>query len=199
VVLLIAILLLTTVPGIVSADGELYIPIDKRVQMSNNLSVELKYVTVSETSYSGAYSSDPAGSVWPILVFKYENDGNIPLPGRLHVKFIDNESKAYEKVSQSVEMIVSGKTYAPDMIEVAMPRHKYLTELVIVDDSLDHKKVEREITIPLTLPSPTPTPTAVPLLPEVGEDGGNWLTLAAIPVFVGIVALIGWVMARKII
>lgn len=182
-----------------SASNETTFPLEQRVQLSNNLTVHIIQVTVSNVTYGGAYSSDPEHSVWPIVVFQYENNGNVPLPSRLHVRFVDNESKSYDQVSESMELVLPGKTYAPAMIEVAIPQNRFLTELVIVDDSIDQKTVTREISIPIPNATPTPEPTAsTPGISDI-SIGDNVFTIALIPIILAGIGLAGWLMARKLL
>lgn len=190
--LLLAALLLASLTSSASAEGDVTIPLDRYVNLSNGLTVQLIQITISNVTYGGANALDP-NSVFPILIIKYHNFGNYRAPGRLHVQFRDNASTVYDKKDYTIiEPIFPNSVHAPVMIEVAMPKSRKLTNLTVIDDDI-HKTIED---IPIVYPTPTPTPGPASVPPEEiqGDDLRN---LLIIPILLGIVGLVGWYIAKK--
>jgi hypothetical protein len=172
---------------------EFAIPLDKYVNFSNNLTVYLNQLTVSNITYGGAYSSDPVNTTWPVLLFHYENHGLAQVACRLHVKLVDNASVVYEKTDVTIpQPIYPGQVSTLVTLEMAVPKGRTITKLIIIDDGL--KKATAEF--PIVYPTPGPTPSPAPGIFD--ESGGESLrNLLLIPILLGIVGLIGWFMARK--
>lgn len=106
-----------------SQPDELVIPLNKYVNFSNNLTVYLNQLTISNITYGGAYSSDPANTIWPVLLFHYENHGLAQVACRLHVKLVDNASTVYEKTDVAIpQPIYPGQVSTLVTLEMAVPK-----------------------------------------------------------------------------
>jgi hypothetical protein len=173
---------------------ELVIPLDKYVNFSNNLTVYLNQLTVSNITYGGAYSSDPVNTIWPVLLFHYENHGLAQVACRLHVQLVDNASAIYDKTDVFIsEPIYPGQVSTLVTLEMAVPKGRTITKLILIDDG--KKTVAAEF--PIVYPTPTPTPTSAPAPGMFDGAGDSWRNLLLIPILLGVVGLIGWFMARK--
>jgi hypothetical protein len=193
VVLLAFILASGQATGAVERD-EFTISLDRYVNLSSNLTIHTIQITISNVTYGGAYSADPENSVWPILMFQYENYGIQQVAGRLHIKFIDNASSVYEK--KDVYMggpIYPGKKSPPQTLEIAMPKGRVLTGLIVIDEWTN-----KQVLIPVEYTSSTSvtgssTPTPVPEILIVDDNLRN---LLIIPIILVIVGLVGWYIAK---
>ncbi|MGA9140670.1 MAG: hypothetical protein WBZ29_10625 [Methanocella sp.] len=171
---------------------EFTIPLDRNVNLSTNLTIHLMQVTISNVTYGGAYSPDPVNSIWPILMFQYENYGTQQVAGRLQVQFIDNASSVYDKS----DVYVGGPIYPnqkspPQTMEIAMPKGRVLTKVVVIDEWTKNQTV-----IPIVYPgsSLSPTPTPAPQMLVVDDSLRN---LLIIPIILVVVGLVGWYIAKK--
>lgn len=193
VVLLAFILTTGLATGAVERD-EFTIPLDRYVNLSTNLTIHILQVTISNVTYGGAYSSDPDNSVWPVLMFQYENYGIQQVAGRMHMRFIDNASSTYDK--SDVYMggpIYPGKKSPPQTMEIAMPKGRVLTGLMVIDEWTN-----KQVLIPVEYTSATsaassssPTP-----VPEILIVDDNLRNLLIIPIILVIVGLVGWYIAK---
>jgi hypothetical protein len=169
--------------------------LNQKVNFSNNLTVHMIQLTMSNLTYGGAYSTDPVNTVWPVLVFKYENHGKAQVACRLHVKLIDNASAVYEKTDVTIpQPIYPGQVSTFVTLEFAVPKSRTITKLIVIDDAL--KNVTAELPIVYPTPTPLPTPSPVPGLFDEG-NGDSLRNLMLIPILLGLVGLIGWFMARR--
>jgi hypothetical protein len=200
VLLLIGAFLITATAGAsTSPTDEFIIPLNKYITFHNNLTVYLSQVTISNFSYYSTYSPDPANTVWPILVFRYENHGNYQVACRFHVQIVDNTSKVpdgwrYDKTDETVyQTLYPNQNSSVMTLEFAMPKDRILTNLSIIDDGI-HKEIAN---IPIVYPTPTPLPTPAPVLGLLDEGGEDMRNLMIIPILLGLVGLIGWFMARR--
>jgi hypothetical protein len=183
-----------------SLTDEFVIPLDEYLNFSNNLTVHLIQVTVSNITYYTTYSPDPVNTIWPILVFQYENHGNFQVACRFHVQIVDNTSKVpagwtYDKTDETIyQPLYPNQNSSIMTMEFAMPKNLILTNLSIIDDGLKKEIAD----FPIVYPTPTPTPTPSPA-PGLFNDGNgeNLRNLLLIPILLGLVGLIGWFMARK--
>ena len=195
-----AFFIVATAGATASQPDEFIIPLGKSVTFSNNLTVDLIQVTMSNITYGGAYSPDPANTIWPVLVFQYENHGKAQVACRFHVRIVDNTSKVpagwtYDKTDETVyTSLLPGQNTSTVTLEFAMPKGRILTNLSIIDDGL-HQEIAN---IPIVYPTPTPLPTPVPV-PGIFDEGNgdNLRNLMLIPILLGLVGLIGWFMARR--
>jgi hypothetical protein len=190
-----AFLITATACASASTANETIIPLDRYVTFSNNLTVHLIQVTISNISYYSTFS--PGDSVWPIIVFQYENHGNSQVACRFHVQIVDNTSTVppmwnYDKVDPTVyQPLQPGQNSSVLTMEFAMPKGRILTNLSIIDDGL-----KKEIAnIPIVYSTPVPPATPVPGIFD--EGGENMRNLLIIPILLGLVGLIGWFMARR--
>jgi len=193
VVLLAFILATGLATGAVERD-EFTIPLDRYVNLSTNLTIHILQVTISNVTYGGAYSADPDNSVWPVLMFQYENYGVQQVAGRLHMQFIDNASSVYDKTDVYMGgPIYPGKKSIPQTMEIAMPKGRVLTGLIVIDEW-----TKKQVLIPVEYESATsavssPTPTTVPEILIVDDNLRN---LLIIPIILVIVGLVGWYIAK---
>jgi hypothetical protein len=178
-----------------SQTDEFAVPLNTYVNFSNNLSVYLHQLTISNITYGGAYSSDPVNTICPVLVFHYENHGKAQVACRLHVKLVDNASAVYEKTDVTIpQPIYPGQVSTLVTLELAVPKSRTITKLIIIDDGIKNTIAE----FPIIYPTPTPLPTPVPGPGIFDEGSGDSLrNLLLIPILLGVVGLIGWFMARK--
>jgi hypothetical protein len=189
-----------TVSAGASQTDEFVIPLDEYLHFSNNLTVHLIQVTISNITYYTTFSPDPVNTVWPILVFQYENHGNYQVACRFHVQIVDNTSKVpagwtYDKTDETIyKPLYPNQNSSIMTMEYAMPKNRVLTNLSIIDDGL--KKEIANIPIVYPTPAPLPTPGNGSGLFEDG-NGDSLRNLLLIPLLLGIVGLIGWFMARK--
>lgn len=178
---------------------ELVIPMNIHVNMSNNLSVYLTQVTISNVSIYNTYSKDAENTTWVILNIIYENHGKGPNACRFHVQIVDNSSKVpagwnYDKTDESLFQTLSpGQNSPPAVMEFAMLKGRILTNLSVIDDTI-HKEVAN---IPIVYPTPTPSPTPASVPGLFDEGGENLRNLMLIPILLGLVGLVGWFMARR--
>jgi hypothetical protein len=194
IALLIAVPLVIGLSSAAATPDEFVIPLDKYVNFSNNLTVYLNQLTVSNLTYGGAYSADPMNTTWPVLLFHYENHGLAQVACRLHVQLVDNASAVYDKTDVFIsEPIYPGQVSTLVTLEMAIPNGRTITKLILVDDA--KKKVAAEL--PIVYPTPTPTPTPTPAPGMFDGAGDSLRNLLLIPILLGLVGLIGWFMARK--
>ncbi len=178
---------------------EYAIPLDTDVYLTGNMTVHIIQLTMSNITYGGAYSPDPEHSVWPVITFQYENRGMSQLRGRLHLQIVDNSSTVppgytYDKVDYTIpQPITPGQKSQPVTLEFAIPKGRLVTKLVIIDDDIGHRIAAE---IPIVYPSAAPAATATPesAIPAVDDNLRN---LLIIPILLGIVGLVGWLMARN--
>jgi hypothetical protein len=192
-----AFILAATAGAAASPADEIVIPLDRYVNFSNNLTVHLLQVTLSNISYYSTYSPDTANSIWPIVVFQYENHGNAQVACRFHVQIVDNTSTVpagwkYDKTDETIyQPLYPDQTLSTMTLEFAMPKDRILTNLTVIDDGV-HKVVAD---IPIVYPASTPEP---PVATEPGIIGDSGLrNLLIIPIILVVVGLIGWFMARR--
>lgn len=190
VVLLAFILASGQVTGATERD-EFTIPLDRYVNLSTNLTIHILQVTISDVTYGGAYSPDPVNATWPTIMFQYENYGTQQVAGRLHVQFVDNAGSVYDKSDvYNGGPIYPGKKSTPQMLEIAMPKGRTLTQLVVIDEwTKDQTVIPVVYTTPVL--SSTPTPASMVLA------GDNLRNLFIIPVILVAVGLVGWYIAKK--
>jgi|AGTN01.1.fsa_nt_gi hypothetical protein len=198
VLLLVGAFLIALTPVAVSgpADG-LTISMDRYVNFSNGLTVHLTYVALSNVTYGGAYSPDPANTTWPILGFEYQNHGNQQVACRFHVQISDDTGTVpakwkYDNTDNIIyQPLYPGQTSPAVTLEFSMPNDRTLTNLSVIDDGL--KEVVE--VIPIVYPA-----TSDPGVEPSGSTGENWdslRNLMLIPILLGLVGLVGWFMARK--
>jgi hypothetical protein len=170
---------------------EFTIPLDKSVTLSTNLTVYLMQVTISNETYGGAYSPDPANSIWPALVFQYKNFGTQQVAGRLHVQFVDNEDSVYDK--KDVYMggpIYPDKSSLPQTLEIAIPKDRVLTKIIVIDEWTAEQTV-----IPVDYHASTLSSTPIPISALVTDD--SLRNLLIIPIILVVVGLVGWYIAKR--
>jgi hypothetical protein len=197
--IVVAMTLLIACSSAAATPDEMVIPLNKYVKFSNNLSVYLDHITIYNGSIYNTYSPDPANSVWPVLVFHYENQGKNKVACHVRMQITDNSSQVpagwkYDKPDESLYQILNpGQNSSSVIMEFAMPAGRVLTNLTVIDYTNN-----KEFTnIPIVYPTPTPLPTSVPA-PGIFEEGGEDLrNLMLIPILLGLVGLIGWFMARR--
>lgn len=190
VVLLAFILASGPVTGATERD-EFTIPLDRYVNLSTNLTIHILQVTISDLTYGGAYSPDPENMTWPIIMFQYENYGTQQVAGRLHVQFVDNAGSVYDKSDvYNGGPIYPGKKSTPQMLEIAMPKDRTLTQLVVIDEWTKDQTV-----IPVVYPASmsSPSSTSEPLV----LTGDTLRNLLIIPLILVVVGLVGWYIAKK--
>ncbi len=191
VVLLVVILAVEPAIGVIERD-EFSIPIDKYVNLSSNLTIHVIQVTISNLTYSMAYTpDDPGNTIWPILVYQYENFGDMQVAGRLHAQFVDNASTVYDKSDvYNGGLIYPGKNTSTQILEIAMPKGRVLKEVAIIDEWTGDRTA-----IPIVYPSQASSPTPTPA-PQMFVDD-NLRNLLIIPIILVMVGLIGWYIAKK--
>ncbi len=173
-----------------AARDEFTIPLNASVNMSNNLTICLQQVTISNVTYGGAYSPDPENSVWPVLVIQYRNDGQSPVAARLHAQFVDNASTVYDKTDKTIYKPLYPGSNVSSTLEVAIPKSHILTQIIVIDDWTKSKTV-----IPIVYPSPTPEAPSDLVSAILVDDGLRNLLL--IPLILVVVGIVGWLMARN--
>lgn len=172
---------------------------NRYVNFSNNLSVYLSQITISNVSSYNTYSPDPVNSSWAVLLFHYEDQGKNKVACRFHVQITDNSSKVpagwnYDKTDVTLYQILNpGQNSPPVVMEFAMPEGRVLTNLSVIDDTINKEIMN----IPIVYPSPTPVPTPAPAPGIFDEGGDNLRNLMLVPILLGLVGLIGWFMARR--
>jgi hypothetical protein len=197
--LLVAVPLLMACSSAAATPDELVIPLNQYVKFSNNMSVYLDHVTIYNVSIYNTYSPDPANSVWPVLVFHYENQGKNKVACHVRVQITDNSGKVpagwkYDKPDESLYQILNpGQNSSPVVMEFAMPVGRVLTNLSVID----YTNSKEFTNIPIVYPTPTPLSTSAQALGIFEEGGDNLRNLMLIPILLGLVGLIGWFMARR--
>ena len=194
IALLIAVPLVIGLSSAAATPDEFAIPLNTYVNFSNNLTVYLNQLTISSITYGGAFSSDPVNTTWPVLLFHYENHGIAQVACRLHVKLVDDANAVYEKTDVTIpQPIYPGQVSTLVTIEMAIPKGRTITRLILVDDAKKITAAE----FPIVYPTHALTPTPVPA-PGIFDEGGESLrNLLLIPILLGLVGLIGWFMAGK--
>lgn len=190
--LIILILAVGTAAGAVERN-EFTIPLHRYVNLSTNLTIHTIQVTISDVTYGGAYSEDPINTTWPVLVFQYENYGVQQVAGRLHVQFVDNASTIYDKKDvYTGGPIYPGKQSPPQTLEIALPKGRTLTGLIVIDEWTG-----KQVLIPIEYPAeyaPSAIPTPAPVIVVVVDD--NLRNLLIIPLILVIVGLVGFFIAK---
>ena len=193
-----AFLITATVDASAGQTDELIIPLNAYVNFSNNLTVHIIQVTLSNITYYSTYTPDPMNTTWPIILFQYENHGEAQVACRFHVEIVDNSSAVpagwkYDKTDEALyQPLYPGQKSSVMTMEFAMPKGHVLTNLSIIDDGI-HEEVAR---IPIFYTAPTITPTPAMIVSDViGDD--SFRNLMIIPILLGLAGLIGWLMARK--
>lgn len=181
-----------------STTDEIIIPLDRYVNLSNNITVHLIQITLSKIPYYNTITPEPENTVWPIIVFKYENHGISQAACRLHVRLVDNTSTVpagwkYDRTDETVyQPLFPNQASSVIPMEFSMPKDRVLTNLSIIDDTL-HREIAN---IPIIYPSPS-SETPVPV-PGIFDEGGDSIrNLMLIPILLGLAGLIGWFMARR--
>jgi hypothetical protein len=197
--LLIGAFFITATAG-ASSGGDMVIPMDRYVNLSNGLIIHLEQVTISDLSLYSTYSPDNANTTWILLVFHYEYYGKHQVACRFHVQIVDDTGTVpagwrYDKTDETIyKPLYPNEVSSTMTLEFAMPKDRRLTKLIVIDDAL--KAVSAELPIDYSMHVPSQTS---PSLPEIifEEEGKDLRTLMIIPILLGIVGLIGWFMARR--
>lgn len=190
-VALLAIIIVVGPVNSATAPDEFVIPLDRYVNLSSDLTIHTLYVTISKVTYGGAYSPDPVNMTWPILTFQYENYGTQQVAGRLHAQFVDDAGSIYDK--PDIYMggpIYPGKKSPPVTLEIAMPKDRKLTGLIVIDE-WTNKQVLIPIEYPSVINSLTPGSPS-----EMVIEGDTLRNLFFIPIILVIVGLVGWYIAK---
>lgn len=111
------------------------IPINKDFK-EGDMVVHLLQVSITDRSTGNVYSPDPANTVWPKLVFTYENIGSVPLNGNLEIAFIDAQGNQYPANKRltdiTMKQIAPGNTSEARFIEAAViPKDTRITQFKI--------------------------------------------------------------------
>jgi hypothetical protein len=86
--------------------ADMTIPINKDFR-EGDMVVHLLQVSITDSSTGNVYSPDPANTVWPKLVFTYENMGNVPINGNLEIAFFDENGKQYPEGKRITDITMS--------------------------------------------------------------------------------------------
>lgn len=70
------------------------IPINKDIK-DGDMVIHILQVSITDRTMGNVYSPDHANTVWPKLVFTYENKGTVPLNGNLEAAFYDQNGTQY--------------------------------------------------------------------------------------------------------
>ncbi|OPY27087.1 MAG: hypothetical protein A4E28_02176 [Methanocella sp. PtaU1.Bin125] len=194
-VVLIAFILATGLATGAIVRDEFTVPLDRYVNLSSNLTIHILQVTISSETYGGAYSPDPENSIWPVLLFQYENYGIQQVAGRLHMQFTDSAGEVYDK--KDVYMggpIYPGKKSPPQTLEIAIPKNRTLAGVIVIDEWTG-----KQVLIPVEYGSSSSTAfgstqTPSPEIVVVVDD--NLRNLLIIPIILVIVGLVGWYIAK---
>ncbi len=195
--LIVCVPLLISPSSAVTTPDEFTIPLNLDVNFSNNLTVHLIQVTMSNITYYSTYSPDPLNTVWPVLVFQYENRGNYQTACRFHVQISDNTSKVpagwnYDKTDNAIYTpLYPGKNSSLMTLEFAMPKDRILTNLSVIDDNL-HKEVAN---IPIVYPNSAPS-SSTTQEPQALIADDSLRNLLIIPIILVVVGLVGWYIAK---
>jgi hypothetical protein len=133
VAFLLVALFATLLAGTASAKDLVSIPMDKRVEVSPGVYAHLIQLTISDTTYGASFASDPSQVVFPVLVYQYENHGNISQGGHLKVRFTDDKGQSYTGDDAGMmDMIKPGSTSSTRLIEVNIPKDRKVTEITVI-------------------------------------------------------------------
>lgn len=150
---------LTAVFAVPAMASDVTIPINKDYQ-SGNMTVHL--ILVNITDYTMGNEFTPYGkdnTIWPKLVYTYENKGSVPENGYLFIIFHDDRGDTYESHDVTMDMVQPGKTTTPRFKEVPVEKGRKITQVEIVEGF-------RHSYYPLQYPTATPS---IPLIPGVSN------------------------------
>ena len=86
--------------------------------------IHVLQVNITDYPMGNVYSPDPSNTVWPKLVFTYENKGTTPVNGNLDVTFFDDKGNQYPSSGRitdiTMDPIQPGKTSDIRFVEAAV-------------------------------------------------------------------------------
>ncbi len=164
--LIIALITLMVMPSMASGTT---IPINKDF-MDGDMVIHVLQVNITDYPMGNVYSPDPSNTVWPKLVFTYENKGTGPVNGNLEVAFFDDKGNQYPPnghlVDVTMDPLQPGKTSDIRFVEAAViPRDTKISYFKVYINGKGEA-----VDIPYTEATATP-------LPEQG-GGANKCCLA---------------------
>lgn len=148
---------------------DMTIPIGKdytSVYQNGEMVVHVIQVSITDKYMGNTYSADPDNTIWPKVVFQYENTGTSPLTGNFYIAFTDANGNLYldknKKPYTDITMneIQPGQKSDVRFLEAAVPKDVKVTQVVIYDEGL---KERMRIDIPYgQAVTPTSTPGSSP-------------------------------------
>jgi len=160
------------------------VTLDKRVPVSDTMDAYLAQLTISDTTYGGAYAPDPQNSLFAVLVYNYENHGSTPQTGHLNIAFLDDNGTWYPAVDPgTLSPVGPGQTSYRSTLEIAFPKDRKLVGYKFVKGFQ-----ETDFSLPYYMPSgsPTATPTSQPS----ASTGGSATPTPALPAGAAVLMLI---------
>jgi hypothetical protein len=116
--------------------ADVTIPINKDYKDGSGMVVHLLQVSITDRGMGNVYSPDPENTVWPKLVFSYENKGAAPMNGNLEVAFFDDKGNQYPAKGRITDITMSpiqpGNTSDVRFVEAAVvPKDTKITSFKI--------------------------------------------------------------------
>lgn len=133
IVIITAMALVLCVAPALAAD--VTIPINKDVR-EGDMVVHILQVSITDQTMGNVYSPDPSNTVWPKLVFTYENKGKVPLNGNFEVAFYDDSGNQYPDKKHitdiTMDPIQPGATSGARFVEAAVvPKNTKVTSFKV--------------------------------------------------------------------
>lgn len=120
--------------------------------------IHVLQVNITDYPMGNVYSPDPSNTVWPKLVFTYENRGSVPINGNLEVTFYDDMGNQYPPGGRitdiTMDPIQPGKTSDIRFVEAAViPRDTKIAGFKVYINGR-----AEAVDIPYATATPTPVP-----------------------------------------